>query len=97
MLFDTVAEYQAEIAEVRTYLKAGLDRKSYEYTSGGPGSGAAEGWSRDPAAALAYLKMLTDESAEDLTTTPEIHYTGSVLGDLDFEPLAARLGRDRYS
>lgn len=43
------------------------------------------------------LKMLTDESAEDLTTTPEIHYTGSVLGDLGFEPLAARLGRDRYS
>lgn len=43
------------------------------------------------------LQMLLDESADDLSTTPEIHYTGAVPTDLGYEPLAARLGRDRYT
>ena len=43
------------------------------------------------------LQMLLDESADDLSTTPEIHYTGAVSGDEGFVPLAARLGKDRYT
>lgn len=43
------------------------------------------------------LQMLQDESADDLSTTPEIHYTGAVSGDADYVPLVAKLGRDRYT
>ena len=64
MLFDTEAEYKAEIAEVRGYLKAGLERQAYDYTSGGPGSGAHEGWRRDPAAAQRYLEFLLADYAK---------------------------------
>lgn len=61
LLFETEAEYRAEIAEVRQFLKDGIAKKSYQYTSGGPGSGAHEGWLRDPQAAMEYLKMLREE------------------------------------
>lgn len=67
MLFASVAEYDAEIAEVRQYLKDGLARKSYDYTSGGPGANAQEGWTRDPQTALAYLKLLTEERQKMIT------------------------------
>jgi hypothetical protein len=58
MLFDTEAEYKAEITETRELLKAAMKRQSY--TSGGPGSAAHEARG-EVGATLKYLELLSKE------------------------------------
>lgn len=58
MLFSTVAEYDAEIAEVRDYLKAAM--RSQSFTSGAPTGGMQ--YSRgDVRAQKEYLELLSKE------------------------------------
>lgn len=58
MLFQTVAEYDAEIVEVRGYLKAAM--KDQAYTSGGPGGGMQHSRG-DVRAQKEYLELLSKE------------------------------------
>lgn len=58
MLFDTIAEYDAEIADTRAELKKSMERQ--RYTSGGPGAGMHQERG-DVASIRMYLDMLSKE------------------------------------
>jgi|GEM_PF-3194771 len=58
MLFDTIAEYDAEIAATRETLKKSMERQ--RYTSGGPGAGMHQERG-DVASIRMYLDMLSKE------------------------------------
>jgi hypothetical protein len=58
MLFDTVAEYDAEILETRNFLKGAM--KEQAHTSGGPGAGM-HSQKGDVRAMKEYLELLSKE------------------------------------
>lgn len=66
MLFDTEAEYRAEMAEVRALMKKAM--KEQGVTRGGPGDGqhTVRGTVRDH---QAYLELLSKELYQLLTRT----------------------------